>query len=863
MTTMPRATYRLQFHKDFTFDDAAAIVPTLARLGISHVYASPILASRPGSTHGYDGTDPTLINPELGGNDGFFRFSRALREHGLGLVVDFVPNHLAASTDNPWWVSVLAEGPASPYADVFDIDWERGGGKVLLPVLGAPYGDVLDAGELVPGVDAVSGRYTVSYFGTPFPLRVDTLPEALALAVSREEITPAEVAQRMAGTPGEPASFDALHETLERQHWRLAWWRTAWSDINYRRFFEIDALVGLRIEDPAVFDAVHARILELVRDGHVQGLRIDHVDGLADPEGYLVQLRRAVGPDVLVVVEKILAGAEALRPWPIEGTTGYEVLNWIDGLLVARGNREAMERIYADATGDRRALEEHVEDAKRWLLTRAFAGERAAILADLTALAAASRRTRDIRRAALDEALSDIIVAFPVYRSYRTMGPLAPADATLVAAVLDHAKQRTQAPATAAHDFIAEVLVSRLDGDDPGTELRTRIIRRIQQLTGPVMAKSLEDTAFYRHVPLLALNEVGGEPETFGITPGEFHRRIGQRADAWPAAWIATTTHDTKRSEDNRSRLLVLSHDPSRWQAAVEAFWHAADAAGTGPDGVDRFMILQALLGAWPDDLLEDGAGEAANWADFEARLQDFAEKAIREAKRHTAWTDQDPAYEQAVRSSIAGLFAGDHDVLTALRPLARELAGLGAGLSIIRTVLKLTLPGVPDFYQGSELWDTAMVDPDNRRPVDYDRRARMLDDPRSIGERAEAWLDGGIKLAVIQALLADRRTNPRFYAEAGYETWGEAHEELFGFVRRAGPRVMLVVVDRGAPLPLAPGARAEALAGRPATLRLPHCAGASGAWTDLLTGRTLPAGSDVMSKDLFRDLPAAVLVSG
>jgi (1->4)-alpha-D-glucan 1-alpha-D-glucosylmutase len=866
MSATPRATYRLQFHKDFTFDDAAAIVPDLAELGVSHVYASPILASRPGSTHGYDGTDPRVIDPELGGDDAFLRLTRTLRQHGLGLIVDFVPNHLAAGTDNPWWVSVLAEGPASPHADVFDIDWERGGGKVLLPVLGAPYGDVLEAGELVPRVEAETGRFVIDYHGTAFPLRGDSLPDDLALALSRGDMSPAEVAGRLAGRPGEPASFDALHEVLEAQHWRLAWWRTAWSDINYRRFFEIDALVGLRVEDPQVFEAVHGRILALVRDGHVQGLRIDHIDGLADPEAYLRQLRAQVGPGVVIVVEKILAGAETLRPWPIEGTTGYEVLNWIDGLLVGRDNRRAIERVYAEASGDRRPMEAHVEDAKRWMLGRAFAGERSAIVGDLATLAAASRHTRDFRRAALDEALVDIVVAFPVYRSYRTAGPLVPADATLIAEVLEDAKRLTSAPTTLAHGFIAEVMASRLDGDDAATVLRARIVRRIQQLTGPVMAKSLEDTAFYRHVPLLALNEVGGEPNEFGLEPGEFHARVSQRAKAWPAAWIATTTHDTKRSEDNRSRLLALSHDPGRWRDAVQDFMGVTEPAGDdpergAPDGVDRIMILQAILGAWPVGLLDDGAGDDAAWSDFEARIQAFAEKAIREAKRHTAWTHQNPTYEAAVRGFIGGLFSGRRRALAALRPLASELTAAGAGLSIVRTVLKLTLPGVPDFYQGSELWDYAMVDPDNRRPVDYARRTRMLRDGRSLAKLAADWRDGGIKLAIIRTMLRDRQAEPDFYAGADYDPWDDPDDRIVGFIRRTPERVMLVVVDRGKPLPLGPSERAAALASDPCMIRLPDGRGPQARWTDLLSGRSFPADAEMPRAELFRDLPALVLI--
>ncbi len=913
----PRATYRLQFHAGFTFDDAVAILPYLARLGISHVYASPIQTARPGSTHGYDIVDHTRINPELGGEEGFLRLSEALKDHGLGLILDIVPNHMGiGGADNAWWLSVVEWGQLSPHAVSFDVDWERLGanGKLVLPFLGKRYGDALEEGELKLARDD-SGGFSIWHFEHRFPISPLSYPilldrililvadqagpeyhELLAISsrlralsempagAGRDGVVEAcealkrRLARVFAASPGVaeaveraiglvngargiPESFDTLHRILEMQSFRLANWRVAASDINYRRFFDINTLVGMRVEEPAVFERTHALILDLVREDRIHGLRIDHVDGLADPEAYVRQLQSQVGPGFYILVEKILGHGERLRPWPISGTTGYEVLNLIDGMLVDREGAAAIEADYRDITGQHDSFEELLRRAKRKTLHASFASELEVLVSDLARLAHGDRRSRDYTIHAMRQVLTEIIERLPVYRSYIATDA-SPADRTLIEETVAVAIAGTSMPDTSLHRFVAQLLLG--DGGElmtavPPAEHLARFRRRFQQLSGPVTAKSLEDTLFYSFGPLLALNEVGGEPSQHGVSQENFHDANAARRRSWPHAMIATATHDTKRGEDGRARLLALTEMPQRWGEESRRWLAMSRELAPGdelPDATDRQMILQQVLASWPFALLE--ANDASALDAYRERMQNWVEKALREAKRRTSWTSPNEAYEQAAKDLIGAALSQDSAFLDDYRPLAREMARRGMVRGLSRTVLKLTLPGVPDFYQGTEFWDLALVDPDNRRPVDYGARSQAVEESADAGVLLATWPDGRIKQRVMSVLLADRARAPRLYAAGDYQPValeGGRAADLTAFSRTHRADTLLVLATRIA-------------GGEQAAEGLPvgqHWAGTSvavsGKWEDVLTDRLLDVGEAGLAVDeALAVLPVAVL---
>jgi (1->4)-alpha-D-glucan 1-alpha-D-glucosylmutase len=919
----PRATYRIQFHKDFTFDDAVRIVPYLKRLGISHLYSSPIHKARPGSTHGYDIVDHTAINPELGGEEGFLRLSDALRENGLGLVLDIVPNHMGVGgADNRWWLSVLEWGELSPHARAFDIDWERLGAnhKLVVPVLGDRYGDALEKGDLkltfspeegsfsvwhwehrLPisplaypiileralvaleegdaagrgDVLAVSGRLrsmdeeTAPERRAGFPEEAERLKERLRTAVAGSPGLQKAIERAVAlvnGAPGVPESFGTLHRILEMQSYRLAHWRVAASDINYRRFFDINALAGLRVEDPEVFEETHEMVFRLVREGRIQGLRIDHIDGLADPEGYAKALQHAVGPGFYVVVEKILEPGEDLRPWPVAGTTGYDVLNLIDGVFVDTRNGDAFEQIYRERTDLEGRYGELLREAKTEILQTSFASELEVLVSDLKRIADADRRTRDYTAYAMRQALAEIVARFPVYRSYIAGDEPSPEDRTLVEETIRKAKRRSALPDLTLHDFIAAALLGGIETDAPGRpdpDLVRRFRRRVQQLTGPVMAKSLEDTLFYRYVRLISLNEVGGDPAHFGGTVEDFHRANAERGASWPHAMIATATHDTKRGEDARARLNALSEAPDIWRDALDRFEriaapHVADLDGEGaPDANDRVMLLQALLGAWPVELLDDTTPDAAEA--FRERIEGYLLKALREAKRHTSWVHGNDAYEQAATALVGALLDPGGAFLSEFRPLARRLAALGMLTGLARTALKSTLPGVPDIYQGTEFWDLSLVDPDNRRPVDYEARMRALEAGEPLPRLLQCWPDGRVKQALLARLLADRAATPSLYADGSYQplsATGERAGHVLAFTRSCGTETLVVAMPRlvgsfldGEAMPLGDLWDDTALPLGP------------GRWRNILTDRAVEAAEGGCAcRELFGDFPIAIL---
>ncbi|MDB5508545.1 MAG: malto-oligosyltrehalose synthase, partial [Hyphomicrobiales bacterium] len=886
----PRATYRLQFHAGFTFDMAREILPYLAQLGISHVYASPIQAAQPGSTHGYDVVDPRIVNPELGGEDAFEAFVSELHAQGLKLIVDIVPNHMGIGAENPFWFSVLQWGQESPYADVFDIDWRRdgAGGKLMLPVLGAPYGDALRAGDLKLDFDAKRGAFVIRHHDSIFPVcpreyggllhaallrlgsdtraaaalerlarayvtivdmpdapaRASSLERGLSALAGEENIASA-IEEMLADVSG---SIDTLDALIGRQSYRLAFWRLAGSELNYRRFFEINTLGGVRVEDPRIFDMTHALILRLVQDGKIDGLRVDHIDGLADPGAYLEMLQSAVGPGFYIVAEKILEPGEEMRRWPIAGTTGYDALNEIDGLLLDRSARAKIDETYRDVVGVRETYHDALIAAKKMVLERSFGSESGAIVRDLAALSNMHRDTRDLGSAALARAVAAFVVSLPVYRTYAGAAGADEADAVLVDETMVAARAHILPGDEGALAFLREVLVGARDAGSPELARRARL--RIEQLTGPVMAKSLEDTLFYRHVPWLALNEVGSDPDRFGLSRDEFDRGVTHRAEHWPAAMIATSTHDTKRGEDARARLFALTSDADAWQSLTRRFLETTE----GPDANDRYLILQTLIGAWPLDWL-DGSPDRASVDAFAERAEAFLTKALREAKRRSSWTDPDEAYETRAKEGLRSILTPGSTVFALLQGTGVNVALAGAMNGLARTALKATLPGVPDFYQGSEFWDFSLVDPDNRRPVDFVRQAERLRDTATPASLLARWRDGGIKQFMIHKLLQDRAQRPDLYAFGDYKPLSSSMGISY---ERSYARERLVVhvptgtelLKRG-PLTQIPGSDVFG----EARLRL-----SPGKWRNLLTGTTLDSEGEVACAKIADSLPWLLL---
>lgn len=805
-TLVPRATARLQLHAGFTLDDARAQLPYYAALGVSHLYLSPITQARTGSTHGYDVIDHQRVSTELGGETALRRLADAARARGLGLIADIVPNHMAAHASNPWWADVLRHGQDSAHATTFDIDWDAPDpalrGKVLLPVLPDLYGQALAAGDIRLEHDAKAGACHISAGGQQLPLAPGSL----------------------AGDSAADAGQARLHALLERQHYRLAWWRTAPDQINWRRFFEISELVGVRVEDGAVFDAVHGLVLRLYREGVLDGLRIDHIDGLASPGAYLRRLRHALRQaegerkqaglpgGAYLIIEKILADDESLDArWPTEGTTGYDFMDQVGALLHAPEAQAQLERCWAALSGDPRDAAAQLRDARHRMLARHFPAERQALVRALTRIARFDLRTRDWTAPAIDRVLTALLAAFPVYRSYAEDGGRSAADAHWCRVALEQARETLGDGNADARllEQIDEWLGGAPQTDNDVAQARAVALRRFQQLTPPLAAKALEDTLFYRRGPLLSRNEVGSSPTRFALPLQAFHALSAARARTHPHAMLATATHDHKRGEDTRARLAVLSEAPDEWLRMVGA-WIPRLAKPGAPSPADRYLLLQSLVGAWPLSLsverLDDGGDEVtAPVSEFLLRIAQWQEKAQREAKLHTSWTDPDASYEDAARACITTLQdPGDGRAL--LRDIATWALGIApAGLvnSLTQTLLRNTLPGVPDLYQGTELWDFSLVDPDNRRPVDYAERAALLkaedaDLPMATG--AAAWRSGAIKQQLIRRVLALRARHPALFSHGDYTPLaviGPRAAHVIAYVRRHEGRSMVAVVPR------------------------------------------------------------------
>lgn len=833
----PRATYRIQFHAGFTFADAIPLAPYLAKLGISHLYASPIGTARAGSTHGYDVVDPTVINPELGGEDGFCALAAALRAEGLGILLDIVPNHMAVGgSDNRWWLDVLEHGEGSAYARFFDIDWHPGDPdldvRILAPFLGAPYGEVLTSGDLVLDHEPDSDRFSVLAYDTHrFPIRPDDR-QPLADALSAGGI--AQLRRLHDGT--DPAGAERLHALLQRQHYRLASWRTAGDRINWRRFFDITELAGVRVEDEAVFDTVHALPLRLYREGLIDGVRVDHVDGLADPAGYCRTLRAAfdaIDPDrhAVLLVEKILADGERLDPaWRTDGTSGYDFMDHVSALQHDPRGAAPLADHWHRISGRPAGFEAEEEAARREILARSFAGQHDATVAAFHALLQRDIATRDITKGMIRRALEALLAIFPCYRTYAAFADAPVADPLFAAALT-----RAETPPGEGHALatLADWITGRIALDDPD---RREAVRRFEQLSAPLSAKSVEDTAFYRYGRLLSRNDVGFAPGRFGLAPDAFARAVNARRADHPHAMLTTATHDHKRGEDVRARLAVLSEIPDRWIAFADRC--AAHPAATRIDPADVHMILQTLVGAFPLDAAPD-------WADFADRVAGWNMKALREAKLRSAWAEPDKAYEAACAALIRHWLVEDDAFRAELQIFVDGIATTGALNGIVQAVLRSTLPGVPDCYQGTEFWDLSLVDPDNRRPVDYAARIASLD----AGKESEAllphWRDGRIKQQALATVLNLRRDQPALFAAGSFipvPATGARRDHLFAFIRRLGDVAWLIAV----PLRVQ-----DALGGtdRPAV---------PDAWWQDST-LTLPDGTTIPAATLFAGQPFAL----
>jgi (1->4)-alpha-D-glucan 1-alpha-D-glucosylmutase len=867
---IPVATYRLQLTANFDFDAAAAIVPYLKALGISHVYASPFTKARKGSSHGYDVVNHTIINPELGGEDGFARLSEALRKHDLGLILDFVPNHVGVHfADNPWWLDILEWGEASPHAASFDIDWEllpyRARGGVLLPILGSSYGEALEKGEIELRYDANEGGFSAWYFEHRLPIAPERYGEILRMAVkeaaaeegsagkqlldltsryqglrhpNRREAPAFKAALKDIGGgrdiierglaayragPDRAAQTLALHHLLERQHYRLGHWRLASSDINYRRFFDVNSLAGLRVEDATTFNAVHRLVTTLIAEGTLQGLRLDHIDGLSDPAQYFQRLNRLIrqaggrsARSFYIVVEKVLAEHEALRPFAgVHGTTGYEVLNAITRVLTDGRGLEALDETWRQISNESPALAPVLKAAKQRVLETLLTSEFTVLVRLLARIAAGHYSTRDFSADSLRQAFELYVLHFPIYRTYLTAAGASDGDRALISDTIEKARSDWYDADEGIFDFLRDVLT--MDLAEPGGALHSaprirRFALKVQQFTGPLMAKSLEDTAFYRMHRLLAFNEVGGEPSASALTADAFHHLMTVRARDWPQAMTTTATHDTKRGEDARARLAALAELPGEWASAV-ARWKVFNAPHIVANGAMRcpsttfeYMLYQTLLGAWPLDRLDDT---------FVERIQSYAVKAAREGKQETSWLNPNAAYEAGVSQFVAKILDRSISVefIDSMDHLARRLALLGALNSLSQVTLKATMPGVPDFYQGTEFWDLSLVDPDNRRPVDFAERATALKavEPPDWRALANHWPDGRIKLAWTRHLLKLRGEWPELFAKGDYEPLdvsGPHRDHVVAFARRHGHRAVITVVARWF-VPLSNGGRA------------------------------------------------------
>lgn len=908
----PLATYRLQFTPSFTFVDAARLVPYLYALGVSDCYTSPYFQAYPGSPHGYDVIDHNTLNPELGGEAAYDMFIQELQRYGMGQLLDIVPNHMGiAKSKNLWWTDVLENGPSSLYASRFDIDWtpvkDELANKVLLPILGDQYGHVLENQELILSYE--DGAFFLSYYDHRLPiaprpaaaillhrlgdlerqlgaehadllefrsvitalghlpLRTETDRERVIERNREKEIIKKRLATLTSvnptihvfveenvrffnGVKGDPRSFDLLDALLADQAYRLAYWRVAAEEINYRRFFDINELAAIRTEDPAVFTATHQLVLRLIAEKKVTGLRIDHMDGLYDPVGYLRRLQHAVllalqdgaysdvplplsraeqlasqfqiesapltgEPPCYVVAEKILSEGEILpEHWQMHGSTGYDFLAVLNGIFVDQDNERALTDLYARFTRTRRDFSDLVYESKQLIMRVSLSSEINVLGHQLNRLSERDRHARDFTLNSLTRAIREVIACFPVYRTYIDGHGVTERDHAIIETAVMRAKRKNPATDTTVFNYLRDILLLRYSGSasEADREAQRSFVFKFQQCTGPVMAKGVEDTAFYRYHRLISLNEVGGSPEQFGSSLATFHHHNQERLKRWPSALLSTSTHDTKRSEDVRARINVLSELPREWRTLVGR-WSRQHRkrkmlvdGQPAPDPNDEYLFYQTVLGVWPFSPMT-----ADDYAAFKPRIQDYICKAAKEAKVHTSWINPNQAYDAALQTFVSRVM-DDFLVRDDFQRFRTKIAQYGMYNSLSQTLLKLTVPGVPDIYQGNELWDFSLVDPDNRRPVDYDRRHRVL---QALQERIAAAgsdlcavvrelldnrEDGGVKLYVTHRALSYRREHSDLFLRGEYvplAATGPQERHICAFARHQGSHAVLVVVPR------------------------------------------------------------------
>ncbi len=891
---IPLATYRLQLNREFTFQQATEIVPYLSALGISHCYISPCLKARPGSMHGYDIVDHNSFNPEIGSAEEFDRFVSELHQHGMGLILDIVPNHMGVmGSDNAWWLDVLENGEASSYATYFDIDWQPLKdeliGKVLVPVLHDHYGAVLESGELKLTFHRERGEFAIAYREHRFPvdpkeyprvlepcgtkateilgeqnpdlLEFQSLITAFRHLPGRRELSSDRVAERnrdkeihkrrlaelCARSPGisacilravdasngnvsDPASFEELHELIQAQAYRLANWRVAADEINYRRFFDINDLAGICQENEKVFDATHRFVLNLMAEGKVDGLRVDHPDGLYDPAQYFERLNRSIAAVVsiskdeprngspYVLIEKILTGSERLRAeWPVSGTTGYDFANLVNGLFIDPEAQMRVERVYRNFIGDEIEFENLAYRSRKLIIRVALASELNVLANSLSRIALSRRRTCDFTLNGLRDALTEVVANFPVYRTYVSPAGVSDEDARYIRLAVASAKWRSPAADTSIFDFIGEILLTHVaEGQNPAYRSAvTNFAMKFQQFTSPVMAKGLEDTAFYRYNRLVSLNDVGGDLHRFGFTTAEFHSAGQDRLRSHPHTMLASSTHDSKRSEDVRARINVLSEISGLWRLRLRDWKRfnrrhkrlVNDKPAPSPN--DEYLLYQTLVGAWPFQFSSESS--PTDWKTFNERIENYMLKAIREAKQNTSWINRNTEYEEAVSSFVKALLdpAAKNRFLNDFIPFQRRVARIGLWNSLSQTLLKLTSPGVPDIYQGNELWDLSLVDPDNRRAIDYHQRRKLFSsissrvsapDASSIRNLLETPEDGQIKLYLIWRSLCLRQEQPTLFQQGQYlplAVTGAKANHVIAFARKVEGASVVVIVPR------------------------------------------------------------------
>jgi (1->4)-alpha-D-glucan 1-alpha-D-glucosylmutase len=914
---IPGATYRLQFSSRFTFQDATNIIGYLHDLGMSDIYASPYFKAKKGSLHGYDIVDHNSLNPEIGTQEDYRAMISELQRHGMGQVLDIVPNHMCIeSPENAWWMDVLENGLSSPYAAYFDIDWspvkKELKDKVLIPVLGGQYGTVLENQELKLAFE--EGAFFVYYHEHKFPVLPETsvfllehrLEELKALLTEEDpaftellsiitalrhlplstETDPGRVAERYRekevikrrlrglfarddkvrthlaenvrlfnGTKGDPGSFDLLDNLMSRQIYRLSHWQVATEEINYRRFFDINGLGAIHMEHPAVFAATHALIFRLVREKNVTGLRVDHPDGLYNPVEYFHWIQRGcftqlmvaaengadggqAPPDMVaererelaaqydeavlkdpgyrpfyIIGEKILTKSERMpEDWPIQGTTGYVFLNSLNGIFIDSRNAKAFDVIYEKFIRAKTSLQDVISEKKKIVMRVALSGEVNTLGHYLNEISEGNRRTRDFTLNSFRRALVEVIAAFPVYRTYTNTWQVSDRDIQYIELAVSRAGRRNPTISGSVFDFLKDVLLLRFPKDlsDGDKAKQFDFVMRFQQLTGPVMAKGVEDTAFYVYNRLVSLNEVGGMPDRFGTPLETFHGQNRERMKFWPQALITTATHDTKRSEDVRARINVLSEMPREWGDRVRAWARMNRKKKTVIDGVEapdrneEYLLYQTLVGAWPI-----GPKEGNVSADFIRRMKEYMLKASREAKVNTSWINPNREYEDALLAFI-DVILRPGPFLSDFLPFQRTISRAGLYNSLSQTLIKICAPGVPDFYQGSELYDFSLVDPDNRRPVDYEKRVAMLaelkrkeaamtgaDLARELSRRMD---DGSIKQYMIAKALNYRKANRALFEQGEYlplNAAGDKADHVCAFARRLGSASLIVVVPR------------------------------------------------------------------